>query len=141
MREFCTSQLFIIYLFIQEYVCQYCGKISNIYVTHKRHQETHTGEKPFKCDICQTAYDRKHKLDMHKKTHSDNKEFECDICQAKFKVYYVLKRHKVIHKERRHKCHMCKFAAHQSFDLTRHYRSVHAIERPKETYVSYKNDT
>ena len=27
---------------MQEYICQYCGKLSRTYVTHKRHQETHT---------------------------------------------------------------------------------------------------
>lgn len=125
---------------VQEYVCIYCGKLSNTYVTHKRHQETHTRERKFVCDICPAAYNRKHKLDMHKKTHSDAKDFECDVCQARFKVHYILQRHKAIHQERRHKCNVCKFASHQSFDLTRHYRTVHSIDRPKETYLTYKQE-
>ena len=32
---------------VQEYVCIYCGKLSNTYVTHKRHQETHTRDNNF----------------------------------------------------------------------------------------------
>ena len=50
---------------------------SNALVTHKR---THTGEKPFKCDLCNYATSFSSTLVTHKRTHTGEKPFKCTLC-------------------------------------------------------------
>ena len=51
--------------------CQVCGKGYSSNETLKRHLKIHTGEKPFKCSVCEKAFNRKeswryHELYAHK---------------------------------------------------------------------------
>ena len=42
---------------------------------------THTGEKPFKCDLCELRFARNSSMKRHQRIHSEEKPFPCDAFQ------------------------------------------------------------
>jgi len=91
------------------YECKFCKKVfSNI--THlKRHLPSHTGEKPFHCQLCGLRFSRKDNLLIHKRTrcvvlrtamdgdvvHED--DITCDECGKTFVKGNDFKRHMMSH--------------------------------------------
>ncbi|CAN0420952.1 unnamed protein product, partial [Lampetra fluviatilis] len=49
-----------------------------------QHQITHTGEKPFKCTVCDKAYAQSSTLQIHQRTHTEEKPFKCSLCVKVF---------------------------------------------------------
>ena len=52
-----------------EYMCPFCNKIMKKHRDMKRHILIHTGEKPFKCELCNFACNQKANLTTHLKKH------------------------------------------------------------------------
>ena len=46
----------------------------------KRHEMTHTGEKPFKCSKCDKSYSQSGDLKKHERTHTGENPFKCKKC-------------------------------------------------------------
>ena len=44
-------------------------------------KDTHAEEKPFKCDFCEKFYSRRSRLNLHMRMHTKEKHYKCDICQ------------------------------------------------------------
>ncbi|XP_039590931.1 zinc finger and BTB domain-containing protein 41 [Polypterus senegalus] len=65
--------------------CPKCDKTFDRAGKYESHTWVHTGEKPFKCEICQQCYSTKSNLAVHKKKHINEtvfqkKEHKCPYC-------------------------------------------------------------
>ncbi|KAM6220310.1 zinc finger protein 513 [Rhynchocyon petersi] len=79
------------------YSCRLCTFVSH-YSSHlKRHMQTHSGEKPFRCGRCPYASAQLVNLTRHTRTHTGEKPYRCPHCSFACNSLGNLRRHQRTH--------------------------------------------
>ena len=86
-----------------------------------------------KCDICNSLFKTKGKLERHIQSfHEGIKPFKCIICDVSFLQKHHLNTHKVsvCEGKKPFKCYICDACFTRNGDLNRHVASVHEGKKP-----------
>ncbi|XP_064608172.1 zinc finger protein Xfin-like [Liolophura sinensis] len=82
----------------KRYLCDYCGKSFTAKPNRDRHVRYHTGERPYRCELCKQSFFRGDDLKYHRTTrHSSHKPHRCTVCSATFAWPKDLDRHNRTH--------------------------------------------
>ena len=127
----------------QGLVVHYCNECK--YATPRKsnlvkHSRTHSGEKPFHCELCDQSFCQKTSLKKHLIIMSHKVgRFWCRECDYKATLKRHFKRHLLTHSGvRPHKCDSCEFSSARKSNLTVHQR-LHNGDKPYScTRCSYK---
>merc|ERR1712096_471811 len=104
-----------------DYKCGYKHRLT-------QHEQTHTGEKPFKCPHCKYAAKQKGNLRNHiRVVHDGIKKYQCSHCDYKSGYKQDMKQHEQTHTgEKPFKCPHCEHATNQKSNLSKHIRRMHS---------------
>ncbi|XP_024275292.1 growth factor independent 1A transcription repressor b [Oncorhynchus tshawytscha] len=105
------------------YGCDICGKTFGHAVSLEQHKVVHSQERSFDCKICGKSFKRSSTLSTHLLIHSDTRPYPCQYCGKRFHQKSDMKKHTFIHTgEKPHKCQVCGKAFSQSSNLITHSR-------------------
>uniref|UniRef100_A0A3B4FF12 Zinc finger protein 2 homolog n=1 Tax=Pundamilia nyererei TaxID=303518 RepID=A0A3B4FF12_9CICH len=70
--------------------CLVCGSFLSA-LSLDEHVACHSGEKPYKCDVCHNEFALKASLEDHRKRHEEGKRHKCHTCHKVFELKEQLK--------------------------------------------------
>ncbi|KAF5271380.1 hypothetical protein FQA39_LY08178 [Lamprigera yunnana] len=106
------------------HTCNVCGKKCITTTQLKIHiRSAHTGERPFKCTVCDKAFVTRSAAESHMRSHTGGKSFVCSRCGKTFSANSSLKIHERTHTgERPYKCDVCGKSFAQRSTLKTHLK-------------------
>uniref|UniRef100_A0A3Q3G589 Growth factor independent 1B transcription repressor n=1 Tax=Labrus bergylta TaxID=56723 RepID=A0A3Q3G589_9LABR len=121
------------------YHCITCDKVfSTPHGLEVHVRRSHSGTRPFGCNICRKTFGHAVSLEQHMNVHSQEKSFECKMCGKTFKRSSTLSTHLLIHSDTRpYPCQYCGKRFHQKSDMKKH-TYIHTGEKPHKCQVCGK---
>ncbi|XP_033754762.1 zinc finger protein ZFAT-like isoform X2 [Pecten maximus] len=111
--------------------CEYCGKLYYNKVDFDTHLRTHTGDKPFPCNICGYRGLTKENLSRHKEKEHEKLTFPCKDCNFEFvansrsQLWNHTMKHRGLHEAMGIECPTCKSKLENMKKLKAHFSTDH----------------
>ncbi|CAN8004271.1 unnamed protein product, partial [Ixodes hexagonus] len=74
-------------------LCPQCGYRSSSRSYMRIHARVHTGERPFRCQLCPSAFKDPSNLKRHRRCHTGERPFQCRYCHQAFTQSGSLRTH------------------------------------------------
>ena len=107
---------------LTSYECITCKKLfSTPHGLEVHVRRSHSGDRPYACDICSKTFGHAVSLSQHRAVHTQEKSFACKQCGKSFKRSSTLSTHLLIHSDTRpYPCQYCGKRFHQKSDMKKH---------------------
>ena len=107
-----------------QYSCRTCQKVfSTPHGLEVHVRRTHSGDRPYACNICHKTFGHAVSLTQHRAVHSHERSFSCPQCGKTFKRSSTLSTHLLIHSDTRpYPCQYCGKRFHQKSDMKKQDR-------------------
>ncbi|XP_050035563.2 zinc finger protein 711-like [Dermacentor andersoni] len=103
--------------------CSYCPYSSKERSTVTRHERSHTGDRPYVCQVCHKGFARSDQLNAHLNTHTSERPYKCAVCCQGFASTSGLSHHRFKHLDattHAHRCPECGKVFARKYGLTTH---------------------